>query len=333
MRVRSNIILVILTIANITAGMAQGTVPVACAGSVVRYGTQGLPNSVFDWTVTGGTIVKSYNDSIDVLWGNKTGTYNIMVTEYSENKCSANPYLATVKVETPFVDIGDVVQVCDGDTQLIVVNSGFKSYHWNNGKTNNEYEASEPGVVWVEVVDQNNCINRDSVIVKVNPLPKVNLGDDQELCGDDLILLDAGEDGVYYRWSTGGTSQTITVGEGKQTYTVEVLDKNGCKQYDTLNVLACIPYEEFKKALPTAFTPNDDGVNDKFYIHNIEKYPNAEIEIFDRWGRRIFKSDIGYTQPWDGTFDGQKLPMDSYYYVIDLKEGLEPIAGSISIVK
>ncbi len=85
--------------------------------------------------------------------------------------------------------------------------------------------------------------------------------------------------------------------------------------------------------IPTAFTPNGDGYNDTWVIDNIQLYPEAVIEIYNRWGELIFRSDKGYDNPWDGTFRGRELPIDSYYYVIDPGKGKEPFTGTVTIIK
>ncbi|MBX7051089.1 MAG: gliding motility-associated C-terminal domain-containing protein [Flavobacteriales bacterium] len=82
------------------------------------------------------------------------------------------------------------------------------------------------------------------------------------------------------------------------------------------------------------FTPNGDGINDSFRIKYIERFPNCQIEIFDRWGQSIFKS-VGYAQPWDGTYKGREIPTGPYYYVIELNSlevTIPPITGVVSIV-
>ena len=69
-------------------------------------------------------------------------------------------------------------------------------------------------------------------------------------------------------------------------------------------------------------TPNGDGTNDTWVIGHIDKYPNAQVTIYDRWGQRVFNT-IGYSNAsaWDGTNRGFFLPAGTYYYVIDLKTG------------
>lgn len=84
--------------------------------------------------------------------------------------------------------------------------------------------------------------------------------------------------------------------------------------------------------IPNTFTPNGDGINDTWDIKNLESYPKATIDIFNRWGQKLYAS-IGYPVPWDGTNNGKELPVGTYYYLINLKNGQPVIAGWVAIVK
>ncbi len=78
------------------------------------------------------------------------------------------------------------------------------------------------------------------------------------------------------------------------------------------------------------FSPNGDGTNDYFYIDCISQYPNNRLEVYNRWGSLVHAED-GYNNDWDGTTDGKStdkvLPIGTYYYVLDLKDGSEPKSG------
>ncbi len=80
------------------------------------------------------------------------------------------------------------------------------------------------------------------------------------------------------------------------------------------------------------FSPNGDGVNDTWAIKYIESYPNCTVDIFNRWGARIFSS-IGYGQQWDGQLSGSPLPTGTYYYVINLKDKSPAQSGWVTIVR
>lgn len=80
------------------------------------------------------------------------------------------------------------------------------------------------------------------------------------------------------------------------------------------------------------FTPNGDGVNDRWDILNISDHPGAVVEICNSSGQLIFRS-VGYQQPWDGRHLGRPLPAGTYYYVIDPGQGLLRIAGYVTILR
>ncbi|MDO5977224.1 gliding motility-associated C-terminal domain-containing protein, partial [Flavivirga jejuensis] len=85
------------------------------------------------------------------------------------------------------------------------------------------------------------------------------------------------------------------------------------------------------------FSPNGDGVNDFLIINCIENYSNNRLEIYNRWGNIVYKK-TGYNNEFDGTSNGRttiqgtdKLPVGTYYYVLDLGEGSKPKVGWIYI--
>lgn len=113
-------------------------------------------------------------------------------------------------------------------------------------------------------------------------------------------------------------------------YILSVEDNKRCLLTDTIFInganTTCL-------IIPTAFTPNGDGYNDTWEIGNIELYPEARVEIYNRWGELLFVSGNGYEKKWDGTFKGREMPIDSYHYVIHLKNGKDPIIGVITIIR
>lgn len=84
--------------------------------------------------------------------------------------------------------------------------------------------------------------------------------------------------------------------------------------------------------IPNAFTPNGDGVNDLWHIEALQAYPGCTVSIFNRTGALVYNS-VNYSKPWDGTLNGQKLPVGTYYYVIDLKNGRKPLSGYVTIIR
>ncbi len=309
--------------------------PVACGGSKVRYGVTGLPGSTFNWVIDGGTINNNYNDSIDVTWNNIQGLHEITVTEYTVNNCIAAPVNNLVLVNIPQdPNLGDPLNICQGQTVNIgtSVNYNQPSFIWNTGSTVSSIKVSNQGWYELQVTDSAGCVIKDSVYLTVNALPNIPLSKDTTLCGVTSITLNAGQGDNYYLWSTGKNSQEIDVTD-PATYWVKVTSTNGCEKTDTIIVNECTVTASIK--IPNAFTPNNNGPNDYWEIKDLNNYPNASVEIYDRWGRMVYQANNGYPSPgWDGTCRGKNLPMDSYFYFIKLNDGsTSNFKGSVTIIR
>lgn len=305
-------------------------IPSACGNSKVRYRMRGQPGSSFVWTVKGGIRIAQYaaGDSIDVKWDNLAGAHNLTCQEYVSSGCPGPPVTVNVDVITRSLDIGTVAYLCEGQKLTLNAGKGFTQYHWQDGSSGPTLEAVSPGVYWVET-RQGKCIFRDSISVVKVPVPVVDLGKDTFLCDPEEMLLDAANPGLLYEWSNGSRSQTIWAKEGDGVIWVKVTDSNNCTSTDSITILPC---SIGKLLIPNVFTPNGDGQNDVWRIGGIQYYPDMIVKLFDRWGRLIFESDPGYPKPWNGERNNKLLPMDAYFYIIDLKDGSKPIRGSVTLV-
>lgn len=166
--------------------------------------------------------------------------------------------------------------------------------------------------------------------VMIAPMPSVNLGRDTFICSPDHLLLDAGNPGMTYEWNNGSRTQTIWANEGDGLFWVKVTNDSNCSASDSISIKPCSPLNYL--FVPNVFTPNDDGENDVWRIGGLQYFPGVVVKLFDRWGRQIFVSEPDYPKPWDGKRNGKLLPMDAYYYVIDLKDGSKPIRGSVTLI-
>ena len=125
--------------------------------------------------------------------------------------------------------------------------------------------------------------------------------------------------GTTYVWSpaTGlnnpNVATPIATPTKTTTYQVTVTTEDGCTATDEVTITV-IP-----RVQPVnTFSPNGDNINDTWEIKNIENYPNATVEVFNRWGNQVFKSDVRLPATWDGTHKGSALPLATYYYIIRL---------------
>ena len=161
--------------------------------------------------------------------------------------------------------------------------------------------------------------------------------------GPDIFLLQGGQ-ATLRATATGSTNYTflwtpntwlndpavlqpITKAEADIIYMLTVTGEGGCAASDEIFVKQLL-----KPVIPNVFSPNGDAINDTWIIRYLDSYPGATVQIFDRYGKRIFSS-VGYNNPWNGTIGGNPVPAGVYYYIVDPKNGLKPINGSLTIIR
>ncbi len=83
---------------------------------------------------------------------------------------------------------------------------------------------------------------------------------------------------------------------------------------------------------PTIITPNDDNINDRFVVPCLSgnSFPDSELIIFNQWGDEVYSSD-NYDNSWAGTYDGKTLSAGTYFYILDIGDGREPIHSFLII--
>ena len=177
------------------------------------------------------------------------------------------------------------------------------------------------------------CNGFDTVCVTYNPQPIANAGIDITIIEGHSTQLNATGGGTYI-WSpsTGLNDTTISSPTATPlvttTYYVSVTSDEGCTSTDSVTV-TIIPTIHF----PDGITPNGDGKNDTWVIDYIDEYPNHVVEIYNRWGELLYRS-TDYKNDWNGTYNGENLPVGTYYYVIELNDDkTKPFTGPITVLR
>lgn len=85
-------------------------------------------------------------------------------------------------------------------------------------------------------------------------------------------------------------------------------------------------------AINNTITPNGDGINDYWILSSISNYPSSKIEIYNRYGQKVFQSK-GYGIPFNGVVNGTDLPSGTYYYTIELRSGCNIVKGALTIIR
>jgi len=135
---------------------------------------------------------------------------------------------------------------------------------------------------------------------------------------------------------TNAVIETVTVGASPDSFGNFVTSGTGCSGTPVTFTITVIPSSSNNTSdsviIPNAFTPNGDGINDTWDIKNIGSYPNCTINIYDRYGGKVFSS-IGYGVAWDGRNGSANVPQGTYYYIINLQNGQKVLSGLVTIIR
>ena len=227
--------------------------------------------------------------------------------------------------------------LCNKDTNGIIaleVSGGIHPYiiNWDNFDNNELIQQNlSAGEYNFTITDL--CGETEGAVILNNPDSLYIIGTVTDVSAsgsvDGSILAEVygGVSPYQYYWSNGEIyADLINIPEGN--YVIKVADFNNCSVVDSFAIAANIELIETMEA----FTPNGDGVNEIWTIKNIDKFPDAEIKIFNQWGNLVFES-TGYDEPWDGTSNGKELSSAVYYYIIDLKDESDPKSGAITLLR
>ncbi len=181
----------------------------------------------------------------------------------------------------------------------------------------------------------NGCSADTTNMIVVYPSPVISAGPDKFLLEGSYITLDGkgSGTGLTYLWTPVDFLDNAIVLTPKVTsprditYTLLVTSDKGCKASDEVVVKIL---KQIK--VPNAFSPNGDGINDTWAILYLDSYPDCTVDVYNRYGQPVFHS-TGYTRQWDGRTNGQPLPVGTYYWVINPKNGRTQVNGSVTIIR
>ncbi len=270
------------------------------------------------------------------------GTFIVTVTD--NNGCTSNASVTILQPAALTVTTTQTNALCNGQasgtaTAVASGGTGPYSYSWNTSPAQSNATATglATGSYTVTASDANGCTTTGSVTI-TEPAPiSLEFIPGEAGCPDS-------PDGTITLNITGGTApynilwkdDNSATGRIRSqllpgTYVAIVTDANFCQAKDSTEVGFTGSYGCLE--IPKIITPNGDGINDEWIIRNIDIYPNAELKVYTRWGKLIYKSRNVSADPWDGRFNGRLMPTDSYHYILFLGDGSEPRSGVISIIR
>ena len=293
-----------------------------CSPNTVDIAAAGVTSGSDAGTLTYWTDMAATNALTTPSAVAATGTYYIQL---DNGTCSVVQAVNVTINALPTVAATNTGPYCPGDA-ISVSETGGQATGWSwlsNGAaviTNPTDQtpivsgAANGEIFTVMGTDGNGCTNTGQTTITINT-PATGI-DVQVACIDYLWI-----DGVTYSAST-----------NIPTYTYPGGAVNGCDSTVTLD----LTINDCELIIPSAFTPDNDQYNDFWEIIGLdEQYPENQVFIYNRWGNLLFESIQGaYTsKEWDGTFKGKKLPVGSYYYIIEFhNQNNDSATGVVSII-
>lgn len=302
-----------------------------CVGEEVTIKMSGYPSGAdLMWTdkATGEVLSR---EATAVVTPEATTVYTATVTKV----CEASKDL-TVTVLPPIdPDISDDATICEGGkTTLTVTGVGVTKVTWTpaaglDNPTKATVEASpEKTTTYKATVSNGICDESKEVTVTVSPLPRFEYVKElkSETCTSRGVEV-AGKSGVPpYLFSDDGVefvSETEFYGLPSGYTKFYIRDDNKCQSDTTVH------FDPYPINPDRFFTPNDDGVNELWQVENLNCYEGYIVEIFDRYGRRLYIYKKGsfsggsVTEDfmgWDGYYNGHQMPSSDYWYLITVEE-------------
>ncbi|MBS1773258.1 MAG: gliding motility-associated C-terminal domain-containing protein [Bacteroidetes bacterium] len=283
--------------------------------------TATLQGSSYTWKGPNGFTFTGQNVERNPTDTSMSGLYTITL---SLNGCTRHDSIPVIIKHSPRdIVLSADVPVCKDDTLLITIDSiePGAEYQWR-GPAN--FNSANPNIMMLHFSKEKeglyaltsaigDCTKSKDINVEfIDPVPYLN--SDTLLCENDTLQLNVAINTATYRWQDESTGSSFTI---RQPGIYWVAATTKCGLYtDTIkadyHICECIPF------VPTAFTPNNDGLNDKLSTIIHCKWTDYKMLIINRFGQEVFKS----TNPaitWDGIFKGEPADVGTYFYMLQIK--------------
>ncbi|WP_162303930.1 gliding motility-associated C-terminal domain-containing protein [Paracnuella aquatica] len=270
-----------------------------CTDQSLRY-SFAHPGAQYQWSTgstTGNSVIA------------QPGRYWLQV---SQNGCTAADTIVVTAKPSPKVALGNDTIVCAGSTVALSAFNASATYLWSNGATSEALTVSNSGSYRV-VVNLNGCTAADTINIAYRQAPRFTLGSDTTLCtGQSFDLAPAVRDGNY-RWHNGSDAPIFKV-QQPGTYRLTVTNECGTHTDDIL-----VSTGVCQLIMPTAFTPNGDGLNDLFRVKHPQFIKTFNMEVYNRWGQVVYKTNNA-AGGWNGRFRNMDQPNGNYIWMITMTD-------------
>lgn len=253
---------------------------------------------------------------------------SFIVTGYNLPTCFSSDTVAVRLLANPVFSITGNSGFCKGDSTVLQVVGATGTYNWQPSASLSNASISNPIAkplvttqYNVTVTDANKCSTTDSVVVVVNQPPSLTLTKDNDInCVKGVTTLHASGGAKYFWYPTqtlqyAATANPIATPTTTTMYHVKSFSAQGCYGEDSILVMVSNAASDVGYQMPSAFTPNGDGINDCFGVKKWGNVSHLQLDIYNRFGERIFSGNDS-NACWDGTYKGIAQPLGTYVYQV-----------------
>lgn len=266
----------------------------------------------------------------------QTTTYQVVIKEDCGRKRFDEVTVAVIDLRQQ-LDLGPSdTTVCRGTSLTLDATIEDAAYRWSTGAQAARITVDQPGDYAVTVTTPS-CRTTDQISVRFTDGPGFSFGTDTVICrGEELLLTVTGKP-ASVQWEDGSSDVERRISQ-PGAYRVQAID--ACGQNEATIDVAFQPCGNIY--IPNAFSPNGDGVNDRFIVFGDGSSQSRilSLRVFDRWGNLVFEaSGIApgdASSAWDGTFRGRDAPAGTYIYAVEIErlDGKKTIqSGEINLLK
>lgn len=291
--------------------------------------TGALPGAGFFWDFDGDGNVDATGETPAPFTFTTPGNY--FATLEVRNVCGSIAYdtLQLSILQGLSFDLGPDQELCEGDSLVLGGNLPAGNRIWNNGAPADSLKINTGGLYWVEITNPFGCTYLDSVYISKIPRIDFDLGADTTFCDIHEWKMRVKLPHADLLWSTGEKGNVLIANEsGVYSLTAQ----NSCfSKSDTVRL--AFEGNQTGPFIPTAFSPNGDGLNDRLEVVGSE-LKSFEIQIFDRWGRMIYMGN--QMNAWDGKVNGIDAPEGVYVWrisYIGCDGNRKRLKGSITLLR
>ena len=308
----------------------------------------GQPNGSAEVIATGGrppyTYLWSNGQPDSVATGLAPGSHTATVVDMDSCLAVAQVIIHSIDLATVVSFSGETCNAANGMAVVTPTGTPGYSFIWSTGEIDSMITGLSAGDYFVTVTDAVNCDKVDTVTIDNIAGPSLSYIAKADTCGLGVgvitLTVSGGTAPYLYSWShdlslADPVADRLTEGD----YQVTVTDDNLCEA-DTPIVLNCIEQVIYGVHIPTAFTPNNDGVNDFITVFG-KGVTSYTLKIYNRWGELVWSiSDMNAlnvsSRGWNGTYKGEPLNMAVFTYFLDVEyfnKETELIKGNITLIR